>query len=326
MPRNGSGTYTLPASSWNPATTATTIESSGWNTTAADLASAMTQSVSKDGQTPMTGNLPMGGNKLTGMADGATATDSATYGQTLHTSGNQSLSGNLVLSGDLTVTGSVIFSQGSLSLENLSVASTASITALRAGSLTVTGATILNTLAVASTGSVATLTANVMAVASTTSLKTLTTTGTATLATASVGSSIVIGAATGGSKGAGTLNATGIYVNGAAVGGVQSSAGSAISLSAANAWAHGLGSKPKNFGAYIVMGASTELGYTNGDSVNVADFQNGASNARAVSVKADATNVTITWSSSAPFLLNTSTFSAAAIDTTKWTVVLWAQS
>jgi hypothetical protein len=46
-----------------------------------DLATALTASVAKDGQTTMTGNLPMGTNKLTGLGAGSAATDSANLGQ-----------------------------------------------------------------------------------------------------------------------------------------------------------------------------------------------------------------------------------------------------
>jgi hypothetical protein len=55
MPRNGSGTYNLPAG--NPVVGGTTI-ASGWaNTTLSDLASALTGSVSTDGQSAMTAPL-----------------------------------------------------------------------------------------------------------------------------------------------------------------------------------------------------------------------------------------------------------------------------
>lgn len=62
MPRS-SGTYTLPAG--NPVVTGTTISSATHNSTMSDITAALTQSVSKDGQTTMTGNIPMGGNRLT---------------------------------------------------------------------------------------------------------------------------------------------------------------------------------------------------------------------------------------------------------------------
>ncbi len=53
MPRNGSGTYTLPAG--NPVVTGTTISSTTHNNTNNDIAAALTQSISADGQTPWTG-------------------------------------------------------------------------------------------------------------------------------------------------------------------------------------------------------------------------------------------------------------------------------
>lgn len=82
MPRNGNGSYSLPASSWNPAVDSTIIDASDWNTNvAADLEGALTQSISKDGQTVYTGNQPMGNNKFTGLAAGAVATDSVNLGQ-----------------------------------------------------------------------------------------------------------------------------------------------------------------------------------------------------------------------------------------------------
>lgn len=192
MPRNGNGVYTLPSNSWNPAVTGTTIESSANNATMNDLASAMTQSVSKDGQTTMTGDLPMGNNKITGLANGTATTDAMTYGQGAKLSGgntftgDQTINGAVSLSGSLTVTGPVIFSSGTITVDNLTVSSVASI-----ASLNVTGNTVLNTLTVASAAVIAVL---------------------------SVGSSLVVGAASGGSKGAGTINAAStIYINGDAV-------------------------------------------------------------------------------------------------------------
>lgn len=55
MPRNGIGSYALPAG--NPVVTGTTISSSTMNTTLNDIAAALTQSVSADGQTPFTGPI-----------------------------------------------------------------------------------------------------------------------------------------------------------------------------------------------------------------------------------------------------------------------------
>jgi hypothetical protein len=55
MPRNGSGTYTLPAG--NPVTSGTLIEASWANNTMSDLASAITDSLARNGEGGMTAPL-----------------------------------------------------------------------------------------------------------------------------------------------------------------------------------------------------------------------------------------------------------------------------
>jgi hypothetical protein len=76
MSRNGSGTYTLPAG--NPVVTGTTIASTWANTTLSDIQNALTQSVSADGQTPITGSLQMGNNKIVNLSDPTSAQDAVT--------------------------------------------------------------------------------------------------------------------------------------------------------------------------------------------------------------------------------------------------------
>lgn len=78
MARNGSGTYSLPQPAFTPGST---IASSAVNSDFSDIAAALTQSISKDGQTVYTGNQPMGGNKLTGLGAGSAAADSVNVGQ-----------------------------------------------------------------------------------------------------------------------------------------------------------------------------------------------------------------------------------------------------
>jgi hypothetical protein len=65
MSRNGSGTYTLPTG--NPVVSGSIITTSWANTTLNNIASALTQSVASDGQTPMTGSLNMNSNSITGV-------------------------------------------------------------------------------------------------------------------------------------------------------------------------------------------------------------------------------------------------------------------
>ena len=81
MSRNGTGTYTLPAG--NPVVTGTTISSTWANNTLSDIATALTQSLAKDGQTVPTANIPMGSFKLTGLGAPTTAGDALAYGSSL---------------------------------------------------------------------------------------------------------------------------------------------------------------------------------------------------------------------------------------------------
>ena len=79
MSRNGSGVYSLPAG--NPVVTGTTIASSWANNTMNDLASAMTDSVAADGQTPMTGDLNLNTHKVVGLVAGTVAGEAVEFAQ-----------------------------------------------------------------------------------------------------------------------------------------------------------------------------------------------------------------------------------------------------
>jgi len=71
MPRNGSGGFSLVSNSFNPAVNGVSATAADWQSLINDVAAAVQQSISADGQTPITGNLQMGGNKLTGLGAGA---------------------------------------------------------------------------------------------------------------------------------------------------------------------------------------------------------------------------------------------------------------
>ena len=79
MSRNGSGVYSLPAG--NPVVTNTTISSTWANNTLTDIASALTDSVAADGQTPMTGNLDLNTNKIVNLVAGSVAGDAIEFAQ-----------------------------------------------------------------------------------------------------------------------------------------------------------------------------------------------------------------------------------------------------
>jgi len=84
--RNGSGQYTAPTSSFNPAINGVLATAGDWNLLLADIVAALTQSVSRDGQSPMTGNLNLANNKITNLAPG-TGTGEALAFQQLFSQG-----------------------------------------------------------------------------------------------------------------------------------------------------------------------------------------------------------------------------------------------
>lgn len=67
MPRNGSGVYTAPNNSWNPAVNGAQALPADWMAILQDLVAAMTQSTSADGQTAITGVWNFGNNRITGV-------------------------------------------------------------------------------------------------------------------------------------------------------------------------------------------------------------------------------------------------------------------
>jgi len=101
MARDGSGNYNLPAG--NPVSTGGTISSTWANNTMTDIASALTQSVSKDGQTAMTGNQPMGGNKHVNVGNASARNEYAALGQVQDGAGTYLIS----VSGTNTITAAV---------------------------------------------------------------------------------------------------------------------------------------------------------------------------------------------------------------------------
>lgn len=113
MSRNGSGTYTLPAG--NPVVSGTVIASTWANNTMNDLASAMTDSVAADGQTPMTGPLNMNSNKVTNLATGTISGDGINFTQF----NTPTFGGAVVCSTTLTVVGDTTMSgTGQLKIPN----------------------------------------------------------------------------------------------------------------------------------------------------------------------------------------------------------------
>lgn len=79
MPRNGSGTYNrVPGSAY---TNGTVNDGSELDAEMNDIATALTASLTADGQKPLAANLAMAGFKLTGLGSGSAAGDSVSFGQ-----------------------------------------------------------------------------------------------------------------------------------------------------------------------------------------------------------------------------------------------------
>lgn len=78
MPRNGSGSYSRAVADY---VFDTVISETDVNSEMDDIATALTASLAKDGQTTPTANLPMGTYRHTGVGNGSARTDYAAMGQ-----------------------------------------------------------------------------------------------------------------------------------------------------------------------------------------------------------------------------------------------------
>ncbi|MFN8996745.1 MAG: hypothetical protein ACK5X3_24205 [Pseudomonadota bacterium] len=85
MARNGSGTYNRAVA---PYVAGTTITAATVNQEMDDIATALTGSMARDGQSPATANIPMGGFRLTDLGNAIANTDAAALGQVLAKAGD----------------------------------------------------------------------------------------------------------------------------------------------------------------------------------------------------------------------------------------------
>ncbi len=79
MSFDGNGNYTVPPGT--AAVTGTAIDSAKYNAFWADLQTALSKALLRDGQSAALANIPMGGYKLTGLAAGSVAGDSVRWEQ-----------------------------------------------------------------------------------------------------------------------------------------------------------------------------------------------------------------------------------------------------
>lgn len=143
MSRNGSGVYTPPGSSF-PAIDDTVIESTDYNTVINDLASALTQSLSVDGQSVVTGNIPMANHKFTGLAAGTTAGDSVRFEQLAANLASPAITGNATFAGATTFNHRVDFEVGATiaSATTVDLSTATGNTVIITGTTTTTGFTM----------------------------------------------------------------------------------------------------------------------------------------------------------------------------------------
>ena len=123
MPFSGSGSF-APYTPGNPVVSGAVISATDHNNTISDIASGLSNTVTRDGQSPPTANLPMGNFKLTGLAAGTVAGDSVRYEQIQALDAVASINGscisgfrNVVINGNFGinqrgVSGSVVLAAG----------------------------------------------------------------------------------------------------------------------------------------------------------------------------------------------------------------------
>ena len=139
MARNGSGTYNRAVA---PYTAGTIITAATVNSEMDDIATALTQSLSRDGQSPPTANIPMGGFRLTGLGNAIASTDAAALGQI-----TAAQAGAVAKAGD-TMTGALNFAPW----VDLASAGTTDIGAATSNNVRITGTTTITSFGTAASG------------------------------------------------------------------------------------------------------------------------------------------------------------------------------
>jgi hypothetical protein len=99
MPRNGSGTYSPPASSWNPPVNGQLMDPVDWAALLADITTALTASLAKDGQTTPSADIPLGNFKLYNVGAATSANQALVYGQSGASLADLTVTGTLTNSG-----------------------------------------------------------------------------------------------------------------------------------------------------------------------------------------------------------------------------------
>lgn len=317
MARNGSGSYSAPSNSWNPAVSATTIDSSNFNTLLDDLETALTESIARDGQTATTAVVPF----ASGIKSDTIVENSGNTGVTID--------GVLVKDGGLTLgaTGVIIF-EGTTADAFETTLTSGDPTADRVVTMPDATDTIVGK------ATTDTLTNKTIDAAS----NTLSLTADSVDAITEIAAALKSGAdgtiVTGTAGVNGNLaewNTDGDVVDsGVATSSVPSiTAGTAltkdpVAFSSSTVQAHGLGAEP-SFLKVVLECKTGEGGYSSGDRILISAgglVENTGLGSAAYSIVVDATNVTLLLADAFGRITNKTTQSNFEINAANWKVIV----
>lgn len=132
MPRAGA-TYSLPVSSWYPASQNTPIDPDSSNATLEDLATALTGSLARSGAGGMQADLQMNGYQIKQVSTGVADDDAANVGQVQGISANGTAFAALTFAANtyLYATGPATFAVGTIQADGRSLLAAANYAAMR---------------------------------------------------------------------------------------------------------------------------------------------------------------------------------------------------
>ena len=139
MPFNGSGTFNV-FTPGNPISNGQTSDAVLFNNTISDLESRLSNTLTKDGQTPATANIPMGNHKITGLAAATTSGDAVRYDEaiTMANIASQTVSAAITATNATTATNIAGGSAGTIPYQSAS-GTTAMLAAGTAGQSLISG-------------------------------------------------------------------------------------------------------------------------------------------------------------------------------------------
>lgn len=110
MPFNGAGVFQRVYSWVTDAAVGIFVRADRLDTDSDDIATGLSNCITRDGQSPATNDIPMGSHKITGLANGLADNHAVNYGQVFTAptfTGTVTINGGLALNGAGTLTGSI---------------------------------------------------------------------------------------------------------------------------------------------------------------------------------------------------------------------------